>query len=56
VPLKQGDTQVFLQPGNLAAYRRLLDSIGHVAHGFRNSPVSRDVIEQFEMMDIHRFK
>jgi hypothetical protein len=55
-PLKQGDSPVFLQPGDLAAYRRLLDSIGHVAHGFRNPPVPRDLIEQFEMMDIHRFK
>jgi hypothetical protein len=54
--LKEGHAQVFLQLGDLTAHRRLLDAVGNVAHGLRNPPMPGGVIEQFQMMDVHRIQ
>jgi hypothetical protein len=51
--LKQGHTQKFFELNDLRADCRLLDAVWHIAHGFGNSPASRDVIEELEVMDVH---
>ena len=51
--LKKGDAEVFLQLGDLAAHRRLLDAIRHVAHRLRNAAMPGRVIKQFQMMNVH---
>src|ERR1017187_5326402 len=52
-PLKQRYAQKFLKLRHLRAHRRLLDAVGNVPHRRHNAAVPRDVIKQFEMVDVH---
>src|SRR6188472_2827745 len=52
-PLKELRTQRALELDDLRAHRRLLDAVGNFAHGLADAPVTRDVIEEFEVVDIH---
>ena len=51
--LKQGGTQSFFQREHLTADGRLLDPIGHLAHRRADATVLGDVIEKFQMVNIH---
>src|SRR5439155_27180627 len=52
--LEERHAQILLQLGDLAADRRLLDAVGNVAHGLGDSAMASDVIEEFEMVNVHR--
>jgi hypothetical protein len=54
LPVEQLRAEVLFQKQNLAAYGGLLDAVGDVPHGAADAAMLRDVIEQFEMMEIHR--
>ena len=46
--------RVLLELAHLSAHRRLLDAIGNLSDGRTNTAVLRDVVEQLEMVDVHR--
>jgi len=51
--LEQSHAEEFLELRDLRTDRRLLDAVGDVAHRRHNAAVPRDVIEKFEVMDVH---
>ena len=52
-PLKEGHTQVLFQKCHLAAYSRLLNAIGNITHRLGDPTVTRNVVKQFQVMDVH---
>lgn len=52
-PLKQAHAQLLFQLSDLAAHRRLLDPVRHLAHGRADPAVLGHIVEQFEVMDVH---
>jgi len=53
--VKQRRAQKFLELRHLGADRRLLDAVGDVVDCRHDAAVFGDVVEQFQMMDIHWF-
>src|SRR6266571_7956973 len=51
--LKQRDTKKLFQLAHLAAHRRLLDAIRNIAHRLHDSPMASNVIEKFEVVNVH---
>lgn len=52
--LEQRHAQVFFQPRELAADGGLLDAVGHVAGRLGDAAMPGDVVEEFEMVDVHK--
>jgi hypothetical protein len=55
-PVEKRRSQKFLQLAHLAAHRRLLDAVGNVPHRLADAPVPRDIIEKFQVVDVHTLK
>jgi hypothetical protein len=51
--IKQFGAERFFQARDLAADRRLLDPVRHIANGGDDSAMTGDVIEKLEMMNVH---
>ena len=51
-PTEGGPERLF-QLDELHADGRLLDAVGHLAHGLGNAAMLGDVVEQFEVVDVH---
>ena len=54
--VKQRRAQKFLELGHLEADRRLLDAVGDVMNRFRDAAMPGHVIEQFQVVDVHRMQ
>jgi hypothetical protein len=52
-PPEELHSQAGLELEQLAADGGLLDPIGHIAHRFHDAAVSRDIVEELQMVDIH---
>src|SRR5262249_19509947 len=51
--LKQVDPEIRLQLGDLTADGGLLNAVRDIAHRLGNASVTSDIIEQFEVMNVH---
>jgi len=51
--IKQFGAESFFEARDLAADRRLLDPVRHIANGGYDSAMTGDVIEKLEMMNVH---
>src|SRR5207302_9971187 len=54
--LKQRDTKKLLQLAHLSAHRRLMDAVRNIARRLDDSAVASDVIEKFEVVNVHLLK
>jgi hypothetical protein len=52
--VKEGNTEEFFELNDLAADGGLLDAVGHVADGFTDAAVFGNVVEEFEVVNVHR--
>ena len=54
--MEQCRVEALLEQRNLRTDRRLLDAIGNFANGVADALVLGHIVEQFEVMDVHREK
>ena len=54
--MEQYRVEALLKQRNLRTDRRLLDAIGNFANGVADALVLGHIVEQFEVMDVHREK
>lgn len=52
--LEEFGVEVFFEAKDLTADGGLLDAVGHVANGSTDAAMFRDVVEQLDVMEVHR--
>ena len=52
--MKELEPQVIFELQDLATDRRLLDAVGHLPHGLADAAVLGNVIEKFQMVNVHK--